>query len=88
MQGALLTYFYDSVVASAIFYGAVCWSSIISAAGRKRFDKRIKKASSTLGCPVDPVQVVGESGMMVITAGEGVPPPAGHYLCTGQLLQQ
>ena len=64
VQGALLTSFYDSVVASAIFYGVVCWSSSISAADRRRLDKLIKKASSILGCPLDPVQVVGESRMM------------------------
>ena len=49
VQGALLTSFYDSVVASAIFYGVVCWSSSISAAGRRRIDKLIMKASSILG---------------------------------------
>ena len=27
-------------------------------------------------------------GQAVISTGEGVPPPAGHYLSTGQLLQQ
>ena len=29
-----------------------------------------------------------DDGRAVITAGAGVPPPAGHYLSTGQLLQQ
>ena len=61
VQGDLLTSFYDSVVASAIFYGVVCWSSSISAVDRMRL---IKKASSILGCPLDSVQVVGESRMM------------------------
>ena len=64
VQGALLTSFYDSVAASAIFYRVVCWSSGISAADRRRIDLLIKKASSILGCPLDPVQVVGESRMM------------------------
>ena len=64
VQWALLTPFYKSVGASAIFYGVVCWSSSNSAAGRRRLDKRIKKASSILGCPLDLVQVVGESRMM------------------------
>ena len=36
VQGVLQTTFYDSVVASTIFYGEVCWSSSISAAGRER----------------------------------------------------
>ena len=64
VQEAPLTTFCDSVVASAIFYGVVCWSSSISAAGRRRPDKLIKRASSILGCPLDPVQVVWESRMM------------------------
>ena len=64
VQGDLLTSFYDCVVASAIFYGEVCWSSIIWAAGRKRLDKVIKKAGSILRCLIDPVLVVAESRMM------------------------
>ena len=48
VQGALMTSFYDSVVASAFFYGGVCWSISISAADRKRLDKLINKASSIL----------------------------------------
>ena len=63
VQWALLTSFYDSMLASAISY-VVCWSSSVSTAGRKRLDKLIKKASSILGCPLDSVQVVGESRMM------------------------
>ena len=46
VHGALLTSFYDSVVASAIFYGVVCWSSSISAANRREHDKVIKKVPS------------------------------------------
>ena len=64
MQGALLITFYDSVVASAIFYGVVCWRSSTSAAGTRRLDKLIKKASSILGYPLDPVQVKRESRIM------------------------
>ena len=64
VQGPLLTSFYDSVVASAICYRVVFWSSSVWAADRKRLDKLIKKASSILGSPLDPVQVVGESRMM------------------------
>ena len=60
VQGELLTTFYDSVVASAIFYGVACWSSSILAADRRRLDRFIKKASSILGCPLDPVEVVRE----------------------------
>uniref|UniRef100_A0A3P9DT76 Ig-like domain-containing protein n=1 Tax=Maylandia zebra TaxID=106582 RepID=A0A3P9DT76_9CICH len=34
VQGALLNTFYDSVVASVIFYSVVCWSSSLSAEGQ------------------------------------------------------
>lgn len=60
VQGALLRTFYDSVVASVIFYSTVCWSSSLSTAERKRLDKLIRKASSVLGCSLDPVKVVGD----------------------------
>ena len=55
---------YDSVVASVIFYGVVCCSSSISAADRQRLDKLNIKASSILGSPLYPLQVVGKSRMM------------------------
>ncbi|KAF7695156.1 hypothetical protein HF521_006879 [Silurus meridionalis] len=56
VQGELLKTFFDSVVASAIFYGVVCWGSSISTADRKRLDKLIRKASSVLGIPLDTVR--------------------------------
>ena len=59
VQGARLKTFYDTVVASAIFYGVVCWGSSISTADRKRLERLIKKANSVLGCPLDSVMVVG-----------------------------
>ena len=61
VQGALLrTFFFDSVVASAIFYGVVPWGSSITTADKKRLDKLIKKASSVLGSGLNTVQVVRE----------------------------
>ncbi|KAI4898460.1 hypothetical protein NFI96_011945, partial [Prochilodus magdalenae] len=65
VQGALLRTFFDTVVASAIFYGVVCWGSSISLADRKRLDKLLKRAGSVLGSPLDPVQVVGDRRMLV-----------------------
>ena len=53
VQGALLKTFFDSVVASAIFFGVVCWGSSISTADGKRLNKLIRKASSVLGCPLN-----------------------------------
>uniref|UniRef100_A0AAX7TRP8 Carbohydrate deacetylase n=1 Tax=Astatotilapia calliptera TaxID=8154 RepID=A0AAX7TRP8_ASTCA len=58
VEGPLLKKFYDSVVASAIFYGVVCWGGSISAGDRKRLNRVIRRASSVLGCPLDPVEVV------------------------------
>jgi len=37
------------VVASAIFYGVVFWSSSMAVADRKRLNRLMKKASSVLG---------------------------------------
>ncbi|KAI5100265.1 hypothetical protein C0J45_9251 [Silurus meridionalis] len=59
VQGALLKTFVDSVVASAIFYGVVCWCDSISTADRRRLDKVIRKANSVLGIPLDTVQETG-----------------------------
>ncbi|KAI4900366.1 hypothetical protein NFI96_031824 [Prochilodus magdalenae] len=63
VQGALLRTFFHTVVASAIFYGVVCWGSSISTADRKRLDQLLKRAGSVLGSPLDPVQVVGDRRM-------------------------
>ena len=64
VQGALLETFYDSVVASAVFFGVVCWGSRISTADRKRLDRLNRRASSVLGYLLDPVEVVGQRRMM------------------------
>ncbi|KAI3351115.1 hypothetical protein L3Q82_005680 [Scortum barcoo] len=64
VQGPLLRTFYDSVVASAIFYGIVCWASSITDRDRRRMDRLVRRASSVLGCPLDSVEVVGNRGMM------------------------
>uniref|UniRef100_A0A669BD36 Reverse transcriptase domain-containing protein n=1 Tax=Oreochromis niloticus TaxID=8128 RepID=A0A669BD36_ORENI len=52
VEGPLLKTFYDSVVASAIFYGVVCWGGSISAGDRKRLNRLIRRASS--GMPSGP----------------------------------
>ncbi len=52
------------MVASAIFYGVVCWGSSVSSADRKRLNRLVKKATSVLGCPHYSVEVVGERRMM------------------------
>lgn len=55
--------FSDSVAAPAIFYGVVCWGSSISTDCR-RLNRLIKKASSDLGRPLDPVEAVGQKRIM------------------------
>ncbi|KAI4884202.1 hypothetical protein NFI96_027037, partial [Prochilodus magdalenae] len=64
VQGALIRTSFHTVVASAIFYGVVCWGSSISTADRKRLDQLLKRAGSVLGSPLDPVQVVGDRRML------------------------
>lgn len=44
----------DSAVASAIFYGMICWGSSITAADSEIFDNLIEKVGFVLGCPLDP----------------------------------
>ncbi|KAI5106856.1 hypothetical protein C0J45_2494 [Silurus meridionalis] len=77
VQGELLKTFFDSVVASAIFYGVVCWGSSISTADRKRLDKLIRKASSTGDSPE---HCTGggrkeDGSKTIIIAAERLPPP-------------
>lgn len=64
MQGPLLRTFYDSVVASAIFYRIVCWAGSIMDKDRRRMDRLVKRASSVLGCSLDSVGVEGNGRMM------------------------
>ncbi|KAK0152303.1 putative RNA-directed DNA polymerase from transposon X-element [Merluccius polli] len=50
----------DSVVASAIFFAAVCWGSSIRASDTNRLDKIIKKADSVLGLRLESFESVVE----------------------------
>ncbi|KAI3354462.1 hypothetical protein L3Q82_018977, partial [Scortum barcoo] len=51
VQGPLLRTFYDSVVASAIFYGIVCWASSITDRDRRRMDKTGEEGQLCPGMP-------------------------------------
>ncbi|KAL1252288.1 hypothetical protein QQF64_020084 [Cirrhinus molitorella] len=87
-HGALLRTFYDSVAASAILYGVVCWSSNITERERKKLDKVIKRSSSVLGCPLDSGgRCQTGSDKIDIYAGPRVPPPAGRFFNSGKQLQ-
>ncbi|XP_056908721.1 uncharacterized protein LOC130536643 [Takifugu flavidus] len=61
----LLRTFYDSVVASVIFYGVVCWSCGSSERDRKRLNKLVRRACSLLDCSLDSIDEVGERRMLV-----------------------
>lgn len=45
----MLCMFYQSIIASVIFFAAVCWGNNIRVKDRTRLDKLIKKLSSVLG---------------------------------------
>ncbi|TWW55087.1 hypothetical protein D4764_09G0001360 [Takifugu flavidus] len=57
-------YFYDSVVASVIFYAVVCWSCGSSERDRKRLNKLVRRAGSVLDCSLDSIDGVGERRML------------------------
>ncbi|KAI3359139.1 hypothetical protein L3Q82_002595 [Scortum barcoo] len=59
----MLEIFYQSVVASAIFFAAVCWGSSIRASDTNRPDKIIKKAGSVLGFRLESFETVVERRM-------------------------
>ncbi|TWW77449.1 hypothetical protein D4764_12G0008390 [Takifugu flavidus] len=46
----MLHMFYQSVMASTIFFAAVCWGAGIKAKDANRLNKLIKKAGSVVGC--------------------------------------
>jgi hypothetical protein len=56
----LLHTFYQSVVASAIFFAVVCWGANIKAGDASRVNKLIRKASSVLGMSLDTLEEVAE----------------------------
>lgn len=56
-QGPLMRTFYDFVVASATFYGVVCWAGDVCPGKKRGLGRR---ASSVLGCTLDSVEEVGD----------------------------
>ncbi|KAK0154709.1 RNA-directed DNA polymerase from mobile element jockey [Merluccius polli] len=61
---ALLRTFYDSVMASAIFYAVVCWRAGSTDRDRSRLNKLIRRASSVLDGPLDSIEELGERRML------------------------
>ena len=56
----LLVMFYQSIVASVLFYAVVCWGGGIKAGEQNKLNKLIKKASSVVGLRMESVQSVAE----------------------------
>ena len=61
--GEMLHMFYQSVVASTIFYAAVCWGGSATERDTRRLDKLIRKAGLVLGRCVDSLGVMVERRM-------------------------
>ncbi|KAI3362524.1 hypothetical protein L3Q82_012818, partial [Scortum barcoo] len=56
-----LQMFYQSVVASVLFYTVVCWGGSISKKDTSRLDKLIRRAGSVVGTKLDSMVTVAES---------------------------
>lgn len=61
---SMLGIFYESVVASAIFFSVICWGSMLRIADTNRLKKLIRKASDVMGAKQDPLPVVSERRML------------------------
>ena len=61
---SLLRTFYDSLVASALFYAAVCWGGGRTDRDRRTIDKLVRRSSTVLGCPRDSVDTVVKRRML------------------------
>jgi len=59
----LLRTFYNTVVASAIFYRVVCLSSGMAERDRRKLSKPMKRANSVLDCSLDPIGQMDEERM-------------------------
>ena len=60
MCSKMLEIFYQSVVASVLFFAVVCWGSSIGASDTNRLKKLIRKAGSVIGCKQDTLESVVE----------------------------
>nr|XP_049609558.1 uncharacterized protein LOC125988413 [Syngnathus scovelli] len=57
----LLEMFYQSVVASVLFYTVVCWGSSTSKKDTSRLDKLVRRAGSLIGKKLDSLETVAEA---------------------------
>ena len=56
--------FYQSVVASAIFFSAICWGGGITARDTNKLNRIIRKAGFVLGSALEPLELVVERRML------------------------
>ena len=56
----MLQMFYQSVVASVLFYAAVCWGGSIKHKDARRLDKLVKRAGTVIGVRLDSLEDVVE----------------------------
>lgn len=56
----MLQMFYQSVVASVLFYAAVCWGGSIRHRDARRLDRLVKRAGSVIGARLDTLEEVVE----------------------------
>ena len=76
----MLEIFYQSVVASAIVFAAVCWGSSIRASNINRLDKIIKKAGSALSLRLEFFETVVERRTLnkLLSTMDNDQPPLHH----------
>ena len=60
----LLKTFYQSVVASALFFAVACWGGGIKAGEASKLNKLVKKARSVVGLELDSLESVAERRLM------------------------
>ena len=60
----MLRMFYESVVASAIFFAVTCWGSGLKVADNNRLNKLIRRAGDVVGEELDTLTTVAERRML------------------------
>lgn len=73
MSSKRLQMFYQSVVASALFFATTCWGDGIKAWGADKLNKLVKKSSSVVGHKLDNLESGGEENEKQIQVHFGKP---------------
>ena len=82
----MLHIFYQSVVASAVFFAAICWGSSLRAGNSKKLNNLIKKPGSVLGTALESLELVVERRMLhkLLNIMENTTHPLHHILVRQQ----